>query len=181
MYSEETEESPPRNYATVSLFCLSVTNPLRKNAIQLVSDVWFDRVVNSVIIINCLYIAMEGEDFDFIKYTANVDAMFLAFYSFVFLIQIIALGFVARQYTYLRDCFNFIDFIALIAGWILNVLMPKNISILGAVRTMKLIKVFRDINSTKSFTILSSAIGSNVWNYIFMLVSVLIMGGILLS
>ena len=76
-----------------------MTNPLRKNAIQLVSDVWFDRVVNSVIIINCLYIAMEGEDFDFIKYTANVDAMFLAFYSFFFLIQIIALGFVARQYT----------------------------------------------------------------------------------
>lgn len=51
-----------KEYATVALCCLSVTNPFRNKIIQLVAiNPWFDRAVLIIIVINCLLLAMDNE------------------------------------------------------------------------------------------------------------------------
>lgn len=51
-----------KNYATVSLCCLSVTNPFRNKIIQLVAiNNWFDKIILCVILVNCIFLAMDNE------------------------------------------------------------------------------------------------------------------------
>ena len=51
-----------RNYASVSLCCLSATNPFRNKIIQItVINPWFDRFILGVIILNCFFLAMDNE------------------------------------------------------------------------------------------------------------------------
>jgi len=51
-----------KNYATVSLCCLSVTNPFRNKIIQLVAvNPWFDRFILLVIMVNCCFLALDKE------------------------------------------------------------------------------------------------------------------------
>ena len=53
------EPSTNKNYATVSLFCLSVTNPFREKVIRLVLWTWFDRFILLTIMANCVFLAIE--------------------------------------------------------------------------------------------------------------------------
>jgi hypothetical protein len=53
------EEPESKNYATVSLFCLTVTNPFRDKMIRLVINPWFDRFILVTILTNCVFLAMD--------------------------------------------------------------------------------------------------------------------------
>ena len=53
------EEQVQKNYATVSLFCLTVTNPFREKVIRLVLNPWFDRFILGIIAANCVLLAMN--------------------------------------------------------------------------------------------------------------------------
>jgi|TARA_B110000285_G_C14924659_1_gene514385 hypothetical protein len=62
----EEEEVPKhqneKNFATVSLFCLSTTNPFRNQVIKIVAiNPWFDRLILLVILCNCIFLAMDNE------------------------------------------------------------------------------------------------------------------------
>ena len=51
-----------KNFATVSLFCLSTTNPFRNYVIRICAiNPWFDRFILLVILCNCLFLAMDNE------------------------------------------------------------------------------------------------------------------------
>jgi hypothetical protein len=63
----DDETIPPntdltKNYATVSLCCLSVTNPFRNKIIQItLVNPWFDRFILLVIVVNCVFLALDRE------------------------------------------------------------------------------------------------------------------------
>ena len=96
-----------KNYATVALCCLSVTNPFRSRVIQLVAiNPIFDRCILGVIVVNCLFLAMSPE-VAFVKDNeAIIDLTFLIIYTIEMVLKIIAMGFVMRQHSYLRDAWN---------------------------------------------------------------------------
>ena len=74
-----------KNYATVSLCCLSVTNPFRNKIINLVAiNPWFEKFILVVILINCVFLAMDNE-VEFVKKhserMANGRRLFAKYYE----------------------------------------------------------------------------------------------------
>ena len=99
-----------KNYATVSLCCLSVTNPFRNKIIQLVAiNPWFDRFILVVIIVNCFFLAVDKEIESLTKYATQIDLIFLVIYTGEMLLKIIAMGFFMRAHSYLRDSWNIVS------------------------------------------------------------------------
>jgi hypothetical protein len=48
----------------------------------------------------------------------QIDEIFLYIYSIEMVLKIIAMGFFMRQYSYMRDAWNVLDFLVVIAGWV---------------------------------------------------------------
>lgn len=72
--AEETktrEEMQRKNYATVALCCLSVTNPFRSKIISLVVNQWFENLVLFIVLLNCLSLALTQEN-EFVTKNENI-------------------------------------------------------------------------------------------------------------
>ena len=107
---ETISSQQQKNYATVSLCCLSVTNPFRNKIIQLVAiNPWFDRVILVVIIVNCFFLAMDNEVESISRQSENIDRVFLIIYTLEMLLKSIAMGFFMRAHSYLRDAWNIVS------------------------------------------------------------------------
>jgi len=107
---ETIEPSQQKNYATVSLCCLSVTNPFRNKVIQIVAiNPWFDRFILVVIIVNCFFLAMDNEVEFITKHSDLIDLVFLIIYTAEMVLKIIAMGFFMRAHSYLRDTWNVVS------------------------------------------------------------------------
>ena len=107
---DEARASQQKNYATVSLCCLSVTNPFRNKIIQLVAiNPWFDRFILMVIIANCFFLAIDKEIESITNYMETIDLVFLIIYTGEMIFKIIAMGFFMRAHSYLRDTWNIVS------------------------------------------------------------------------
>lgn len=108
--AESNAAMQQKNYATVALCCLSVTNPFRSRVIQLVAiNPFFDKFILGVIVINCVFLAMSNEVEFVTKYEDIIDQTFLLIYTVEMVLKIIAMGFVMRQHSYLRDTWNIVS------------------------------------------------------------------------
>lgn len=103
-------KSQSKNYATVSLCFLSVTNPFRSKIIQIVLiNPWFDRFILTVIFINSILLGMYNE-VDFITRNSDMlDLIFLVIFSIEMCLKIIAMGFFSKPFSYLRDAWNVVS------------------------------------------------------------------------
>jgi len=107
---DEDGQDASKNYATVSLCCLSVTNPFRNKIIQIVSvSPWFDRFILTVILINCMFLALDKEIDAITNNIETIDFIFLIIYSWEMSMKIIAMGFFMRAHSYLRDSWNMVS------------------------------------------------------------------------
>ena len=145
---EEIEVSPvqekPKNYATVSLCCLSVTNPFRNKIIQFVIyNKWFDRFILLVIVTNCMFLAMD-KGVDFVTNNNNtIDLVFLCIYTSEMTLKIIAMGFFMREYSYLREGWNIMDFFVVVLGWLSIIVSSDSIS---GIKVIRILRPLRTIN-----------------------------------
>ena len=145
-----------KNYATVSLCCLSVTNPFRNKIIQLVAiNPWFDRLILFVIIVNCFFLALDQEVDIITNNTEHIDFVFLIIYTIEMVLKIIAQGFFMRAHSYLRDSWNILDFLVVILGWVSIKFSEQNIS---AIRVIRILRPLRTINSMPGMSSLVSTI-----------------------
>ena len=93
---------------------------------------------------------------DFITNNATViDSIFLGLYFMEMLLKIIAMGFVMRPFSYLRDPWNFLDFIVINLGLIANFLSDSNIS---SIRVIRLLRPLKTINSMPGMSSLVTTI-----------------------
>ena len=107
---EEPDAEAQKNYATVSLCCLSVTNPFRNKIIQIVSvNPLFDRFILFVIVVNCAFLALDKEVDAVTNNIETIDFVFLLIYTWEMTMKIIAMGFFMREHSYLRDSWNIVS------------------------------------------------------------------------
>ena len=107
---DEDTQDASKNYATVSLCCLSVTNPFRNKIIQIVSvSPWFDRFILTVIMVNCMFLALDKEIDAITNNIETIDFIFLVIYTWEMSMKIIAMGFFMRAHSYLRDSWNVVS------------------------------------------------------------------------
>lgn len=67
--------------------------------------------------LNCFTLATDLSFFN--EYTEIIETAFLVIYTAEMVLKIIALGFFMRQHSYLREAWNFLDFVVVILGWVL--------------------------------------------------------------
>jgi hypothetical protein len=144
----ENNDGPPEDdkkvYSTVSLCCLSVTNPFRNQIIQIVCvNPWFDRFILIVILVNCLFLAMDKEVDAVTNNIETIDFVFLLIYSWEMTMKIIAMGFVMRMHSYLRDSWNCLDFVVVMLGWFTKFVDAGDIS---AIKVLRLLRPLRTLN-----------------------------------
>lgn len=154
--------------------CLSVTNPFRNKIINLVAiNPWFEKFILVVILINCVFLAMDNE-VQFVKdHSEDIDIIFLIIYTIEMLLKIIAMGFFMRAHSYLRDSWNILDFIVVIMGWISVGLTYSDMSgqDISSIRVIRILRPLRTINSIPGM----SGLVQTILNSVPILVDIMIL------
>jgi hypothetical protein len=148
-----------RSYADVSLFCCTVTNPIRQRVISIVLNPWFDRFILMVIIANCIFLALDdpGEEQNADQFIAEL--IFLIIFTIEMILKVLAMGFALKQHSYLRDPWNFLDFVVVVVGWVGTFVTGGNIS---AIRTIRILRPLRTINSMPKMKVLVTSILNSI-------------------
>ena len=136
------EGLPPR-----SLLMLSLNNPIRKGAVMVVKNRNFDRAVLLLIVINCVFLAMDSKQVGFeessvgkiVGWTENI---FTAAYVLEMILKIIAMGFWWDAGSYLSDWWNRMDFTVVILGLLAYLPGVDNFS---GIRTVRVLRPLRTI------------------------------------
>lgn len=95
---------------TKSLFMFPPWNPLRRICVFIATNQFFDYLVMATILLNCVFLAMS-------EAIEEAEFFFLAIYSIEMFIKIIAKGFAINKYTYLRNPWNWLDFVVITSGY----------------------------------------------------------------
>ena len=105
---------------------------------------WFDRIVLAVIVINCVFLALDNEIQFISDSSALIDNVFLIIYTIEMTLKIIAMGFVMKPHSYLRDGWNILDFTVVFLGWLSQ--MINGAGDIAAIRVIRLLRPLRTIN-----------------------------------
>ena len=105
--------------ATRSMFFLGPLDIVRKGALFVATNQWFDAVVILCILINCVFLGLSDQ-------VKVAEYVFQAFYTIEMSIRVTARGFVLNDYTYLRDPWNVLDFAVIIIGLVISLLLSNN-------------------------------------------------------
>ena len=153
-------------YAPNSLYLFSLENRFRLAWIHLIEMVWFDRCILILILLNSLFLAMNDYDFrnpngkeswrnDLVN---ESEIIFLVLFTLECLTKTVAMGFVVGKSTYLRDPWNWLDFIVVLVGWIGLLPGVANLTALRAIRVLRPLRSVNQLPELKSIvsTLLNS-------------------------
>ncbi|XP_031570121.1 sodium channel protein 60E-like [Actinia tenebrosa] len=122
-----------------SLWCLSPVNPLRILTIRIVTHPFFEMFVMVVILVNCIILALNDPP-------EEAEYIFTAIYTLEMLLKIISRGFILHTYAYLRDSWNWLDFIVVFLSYLS---IAPNIASFSGIRTLRVLRAFRTISALK--------------------------------
>ena len=88
-------------------------------ALAVISSRTFETISVIVIILNSLSLAIEDPTSSTQSaFQQNLDMVFLVLYTTEMILKILGMGFMLNENSYLRDGWNLIDFIVVIAGYL---------------------------------------------------------------
>ena len=163
--------------------CLPESNKFRKAAVWLMTWVWFDRFILSLIIINSVMIAatdygvveIQTGTHDLIpavcgwwtrspfeqtcslrnQINERAEPIFTAFFVIEMVAKIAGMGFICGRGTYLNDAWNWIDFVVVTSGVLASVPFFPNVSVL---RTIRVLRPLRSLTAVPKLRALVMAI-----------------------
>ncbi|XP_070174402.1 sodium channel protein 1 brain-like isoform X2 [Littorina saxatilis] len=97
--------------ASPSCFLLPAWNPIRRIAVYVATNQIFDFLILFTILTNCICLAIPS-----LNQLEWLELVFFGIYLTEMLIKIVARGLFIGQFTYLRDPWNWLDLIVIIAG-----------------------------------------------------------------
>ena len=90
-----------------------------------------------------MFLAMD-KGVDFVTNNNNtIDLVFLCIYTTEMSLKIIAMGFVMREYSYLREGWNIMDFFVVVLGWFSIIVSSDSIS---GIKVIRILRPLRTIN-----------------------------------
>jgi len=146
-----------------SLYLFSPTNTFRKWMVTIYTNKWFDRVVLTFILLNCIVMALErpnlSDDSTLKKVIDVCMYIFLAIFTIEMFIKVIALGLCFGRNSYLRSAWNVMDGFLVVISWvdvIVTLTTNTESSILGVLR------VFRALRTLRPLRVISRAPGLKI-------------------
>ncbi|XP_060529257.1 sodium channel protein 60E-like isoform X2 [Cylas formicarius] len=122
--------------ATSSFFLFSPFNSIRKVCIYLSTNQYFDYLVMATILLNCVFLAMA-------ETIEEAEYIFLGIYTLEMIIKTIAKGFILNKYTYLRNPWNWLDFVVITSGYATIGVEGAN---LAGLRTFRVLRALKTIS-----------------------------------
>ncbi|KAM9444994.1 sodium channel, voltage gated, type VIII, alpha subunit a isoform 3-T3 [Clarias gariepinus] len=139
--------------ATPSLYIISPFNLLRRIAIKiLIHSYPFNMHLQSVMIImctiltNCVFMTFSNPP----EWSKQVEYTFTGIYTFESAIKIIARGFCIDDFTFLRDPWNWLDFMVISMAYITEFVNLGNVSALRTFRVLRALKTISVIPGLKT-------------------------------
>ncbi|XP_075880675.1 sodium channel protein type 8 subunit alpha-like isoform X3 [Nelusetta ayraudi] len=132
--------------ATPSLYILSPFNLLRRIAIKILIHSLFSMIIMCTILTNCIFMTFSDPP----EWSKQVEYTFTGIYTFESLTKIIARGFAIDDFTFLRDAWNWLDFMVISMAYITEFVDLGNVSALRTFRVLRALKTISVIPGLKT-------------------------------
>ncbi|XP_026073218.1 sodium channel protein type 1 subunit alpha-like [Carassius auratus] len=132
--------------AAPALYIFSPFNPLRRISIKILVHSLFSIFIMFTILANCTFMVYSQPP----DWAKNVEYAFTGIYTFEALIKIIARGFCVGQFTFLRDPWNWLDFMVIVMAYLTEFVDLGNVSALRAFRVLRALKTISVIPGLKT-------------------------------
>uniref|UniRef100_A0A3Q2QR91 Sodium channel protein n=1 Tax=Fundulus heteroclitus TaxID=8078 RepID=A0A3Q2QR91_FUNHE len=133
--------------ATPSCYILSPFNPLRRVAIKiLIHSYPLNMIIMCTILTNCIFMTFSDPP----EWSKQVEYTFTGIYTFESLTKIVARGFAIDGFTFLRDPWNWLDFMVISMAYITEFVDLGNVSALRTFRVLRALKTISVIPGLKT-------------------------------
>ncbi|XP_065369010.1 sodium channel protein 60E [Calliphora vicina] len=121
---------------TKSLFLFHPWSVARQICVYIATNQYFDYCVMATILFNCIFLAMT-------ETVEEAEYIFLAIYTIEMVIKIIAKGFLLNKYTYLRNPWNWLDFVVITSGY---ATIGMDVGNLAGLRTFRVLRALKTVS-----------------------------------
>ncbi|NWS28475.1 SCN5A protein, partial [Polioptila caerulea] len=147
--------------ATRALWIFSPFHPIRRRAIKILVHSYpfisfihsfslFTWFIMCTIITNCVFMALtESSKSSSSSWNTYVEFTFTGIYTFESLIKILARGFCLNEFTFLRDPWNWLDFIVIIMAYVGAFSDLGSVSVLRTFRVLRALKTISVVPGLK--------------------------------
>nr|XP_010298392.1 PREDICTED: sodium channel protein type 4 subunit alpha [Balearica regulorum gibbericeps] len=132
--------------ATPALYLLGPFHPIRRGAIKVLIHSLFSMFIMITILTNCVFMTLSNPP----AWSKNVEYTFTGIYTFESLIKILSRGFCIDNFTFLRDPWNWLDFMVISMAYITEFVDLGNISALRTFRVLRALKTITVIPGLKT-------------------------------
>uniref|UniRef100_A0A4X2LNY9 Sodium channel protein n=1 Tax=Vombatus ursinus TaxID=29139 RepID=A0A4X2LNY9_VOMUR len=132
--------------ATPALYILTPFNLIRRISIKILVHSLFSMLIMCTILTNCIFMTLSNPP----EWTKNVEYTFTGIYTFESLVKILARGFCIGPFTFLRDPWNWLDFIVICFAYVTEFVDLGNVSALRTFRVLRALKTISVIPGLKT-------------------------------
>lgn len=132
--------------AEPACYILSPFNPIRRVAIRILIHSLFSMFIMITILSNCVFMTMGDPP----AWSKIVEYVFTGIYTFEALVKVLSRGFCIGDFTFLRDPWNWLDFMVISMAYLTEFVDLGNISALRTFRVLRALKTITVIPGLKT-------------------------------
>ncbi|CAH2049421.1 unnamed protein product, partial [Iphiclides podalirius] len=142
--------------ATDALWILDPFNPIRRVAIYILVHPLFSLFIITTILVNCILMIMPTT-----PTVESTEVIFTGIYTFESAVKVMARGFILQPFTYLRDAWNWLDFVVIALAY---VTMGIDLGNLAALRTFRVLRALKTVAIVPGLKTIVGAVIESVKN-----------------
>ncbi|XP_076608525.1 sodium channel protein type 4 subunit alpha B [Chaetodon auriga] len=132
--------------AEPACYVLSPFNPLRIIAIKILIHSLFSMFIMVTILTNCAFMTMSDPP----AWSKTVEYVFTFIYTFEATIKVLSRGFCVGHFTFLKDPWNWLDFMVISMAYLTEFVDLGNVSVLRTFRVLRALKTITVIPGLKT-------------------------------
>ncbi|XP_058055249.1 sodium channel protein para isoform X8 [Anopheles bellator] len=142
--------------ASNALYVLDPFNPIRRVAIYILVHPLFSFFIITTILVNCILMIMPST-----PTVESTEVIFTGIYTFESAVKVMARGFILQPFTYLRDAWNWLDFVVIALAY---VTMGIDLGNLAALRTFRVLRALKTVAIVPGLKTIVGAVIESVKN-----------------
>ncbi|KMQ96399.1 sodium channel protein para [Lasius niger] len=142
--------------ATDAMWMLDPFNPIRRVAIYILVHPLFSLFIITTILVNCILMIMPTT-----PTIESTEVIFTGIYTFESAVKVMARGFILQPFTYLRDAWNWLDFVVIALAY---VTMGIDLGNLAALRTFRVLRALKTVAIVPGLKTIVGAVIESVKN-----------------
>ncbi|XP_072531284.1 sodium channel protein type 4 subunit alpha B [Salminus brasiliensis] len=132
--------------AEPACYILSPFSRVRRGAIRVLIHSLFSMFIMVTILSNCVFMTMSNPP----AWSKNMEYVFTGIYTFEALVKVLSRGFCVGDFTFLRDPWNWLDFMVISMAYITEFVDLGNVSALRTFRVLRALKTITVIPGLKT-------------------------------